>query len=94
MVITIVDEMIVIVGRHAPSACGHRIGSRRVLVCARRGNAGVESSLQQSVHDVLSIVANQETVSHEIIDRHHHLGLVLRKGWIALLHRRPRIVCS
>jgi hypothetical protein len=49
MVSTIVDEMIVIMGRHAPLACRHRIGSRRVLVCARRGDTSVESSLQQSV---------------------------------------------
>jgi hypothetical protein len=74
----IVNQMIVIAGRHAPLACGHRIGSRRVRVCARRGDASAESSLQQSVHDVLSIVANQEAASYQIVDRHYDFGPILR----------------
>ena len=85
MVIMIVNRMIVMVGLHAPLACGHRIGSRRVLVCVRRGDASLKSSLQQSVHYVLSIVANQETVSYQIVDRPYDFGPILPEGKITLL---------
>ena len=46
IVIVIIDKMVMIVRRHAPVACRHRIRRGRVLFSVGRGDASAESGLQ------------------------------------------------
>jgi hypothetical protein len=46
IMIVIIDKMVMIVRRHAPVACRHRIRRGRVLFSVGRGDASAESGLQ------------------------------------------------
>ena len=92
VVVMIEDIMIVIVRPDSSLARRHRIGGRRGVVCGRCGDARRDTGLQQPVDDILGVVADQETIPHQFVDRQHHLRFIEGEGRVTLLNRGTRIL--
>src|SRR5215472_9329435 len=92
--ITIRLVNMVIVMRRVSDACRQRIGRRGVLIRRRRRYTGGQARLQQSCHDVLGIVTNQEATPYQLVHRLRDLVPILRERVITLFDRKARVARS